>query len=243
MKTEIVTVYGLLNLYVNDEPIKTVQFNKCVTGNTWRFVTFYISLKEGVNSIKLLNEYGLFGVMSLDTMEVTYSPYSEADANEEFRQQPVTEIIGNSVITDVADAKVTCGIHTNVPGYYRKGFAGFYGYGSAEFTFNAPQDGYYELNLRYSSESEGRKINLYVNGRKMTDITLAATKHSSDFQLNENTVWLNQGENSIKYNYVDQHVCIDALAVSNMPVSTEPIEIEGLEINPESIQLKSFETA
>ena len=243
MKTEIVTVYGLLNLYVNDEPIKTVQFNKCVTGNTWRFVTFYISLKEGVNSIKLLNEYGLFGVMSLDTMEGTYSPYSEADANEEFRQQPVTEIIGNSVITDVADAKVTCGIHTNVPGYYGKGFAGFYGYGSAEFTFNAPQDGYYELNLRYSSESEGRKINLYVNGRKMTDITLAATKHSSDFQLNENTVWLNQGENSIKYNYVDQHVCIDALAVSNMPVSTEPIEIEGLEINPESIQLKSFETA
>jgi hypothetical protein len=68
-----------------------------------------------------------------------------------------------------------------------------------EFDVQAPNAGFYNVDLRYSSPNGNTSLNLYVNGPQLETVSLAGTNNGNTWTDNTVTLYLIKGINRIAY--------------------------------------------
>jgi hypothetical protein len=94
-------------------------------------------------------------------------------------------------------------VHASHPDYSGIGFVdGYYSNNTAAttFTINVPSTGAYKVTLRYSAGyGDSTNIGLYVNGKKIKNVTCKSTGDWETWGDETETVKLNAGSNTISY--------------------------------------------
>lgn len=102
-----------------------------------------------------------------------------------------------------------------VAGYERKG-------ATTKFSINVPANGNYRIKLKYANGPHGgggtKTVSLYVNSRKVKQVSLPSTGSWGVWSNREDTVYLQRGINTIEYRVDNDDigfVNIDHIIVSN----------------------------
>jgi hypothetical protein len=96
-------------------------------------------------------------------------------------------------------ATVTYGSNTGYSGtYFVQGYVNNNG-AVTEFDVQAPNAGFYNVDLRYSSPNGNTSLNLYVNGPQLETVSLAGTNNGNTWTDNTVTLYLIKGINRIAY--------------------------------------------
>lgn len=130
-------------------------------------------------------------------------------------------------------AKVTYGSNTGYSGtYFVEGY-GNTNNASTEFIVNAPTNGYYNLNLRYSAgpfsnAPTTRQLKLVLNGSDLTTVNLNSTANWNTWNTKTTSVFLNAGINRISYNAFTTD-------------ESDAVNLDYLEISPNTTAINSYE--
>ena len=96
-------------------------------------------------------------------------------------------------------ATITYGGNTGYTGtYFVQGYGDNNG-AVTEFDVQAPNAGFYNVDLRYSSPNGNTSLNLYVNGPQLETISLSGTKDGNTWTDKTITLYLIKGVNRIAY--------------------------------------------
>ncbi|MEU4486803.1 RICIN domain-containing protein [Streptomyces purpurascens] len=126
-------------------------------------------------------------------------------------------------------ARVTYGSNTGYSGTYFVDGYGSSNNASTNFVVTAPNNGYYDVTLRYaagphSGAPANRSTRVAVNGSTLTDLSLTGTANWNTFATKTVTMYLTQGINRINYgaytNDDSDNITVDSIDVTTSTSGT-----------------------
>ncbi|MCF2491639.1 sugar-binding protein [Dyadobacter sp. CY347] len=117
-----------------------------------------------------------------------------------------TFALGSETKYEAEDAVLAGGaeVATNHSGFSGTGFAAGYGTegASATFTVNVSNEGNYDVLLSYANNfGPSQTLSIYVNGEKIKQTALPSTSAWNSWATKSESLTLNEGNNTIKYQY------------------------------------------
>jgi hypothetical protein len=204
-----------LSLYVNGSRITQVGLNPTANWDSWATRVDTVTLNNGTNSVAYRFDTADSGNVNLDSLAVADVPAPPAGTYE---AESATLSGGTTVATD----------HS---GFTGTGFVGGYtdgNRGTAATTFSVSRAGAgsSSLTLRYANGTgSAMTLSLYVNGSRLTQVSLPATANWDSWGTRVDTVTLNNGTNSVAYRFdtADSgNVNLDNLVVAPVSPSATP---------------------
>ncbi|GAB3855160.1 CBM35 domain-containing protein [Dactylosporangium cerinum] len=204
-----------LSLYVNGSRVTQVTLNATANWDSWGTRVDTVALNNGTNSVAYRFDTADSGNVNLDSLVVADVPAPPAGTYE---AESATLSGGTVVATD----------HS---GFTGTGFVGGYTdelRGNAATTFSVSRSGAgsSSLTLRYANGTgSAMTLSLYVNGSRVTQVSLPATANWDSWGTRVDTVSLNNGTNSVAYRFdtADSgNVNLDNLVVASVATSPTP---------------------
>ncbi|MEV0565157.1 CBM35 domain-containing protein [Dactylosporangium sp. NPDC050588] len=204
-----------LSLYVNGTRVTQVSLNATANWDSWGSRVDTVTLNNGTNSVAYRFDSTDSGNVNLDSLVVADVPAPPAGTYE---AESAALSGGATVATD----------HS---GYSGTGFVGGYtdgNRGNAATTFSVSRSGAgsSSLTLRYANGTgSAMTLSLYVNGSRLTQVSLPATANWDTWGTRADTVTLNNGTNSVAYRFdgTDSgNVNLDNLVVASVATSPTP---------------------
>jgi hypothetical protein len=171
----------------------------------------------------------LTGLKGQSAYQIILTPNQDLTAAVTNRYEAEYAALGGS-------ARVTYGTNTGYSGtYFTEGY-GASSTASTKFVVTAPNDGYYNLSLRYSAgpytgAPANRSIRLRVNGSDLTDVALPGTANWNTWNTVTTKVYLPAGISRVEYNaYASDDrdaVNLDYLAVAAASGTVAAYEAES----------------
>ncbi len=195
LKTNIIKIYGCTN-----EPLYTWKdrgYNQkeSVLESTWEDGVFTLTvMHNGPLDIMITCEGAATDRLAEYTKAVIVEPKKPAFYTGE--RQYEAELFDYKNIVE----NVTNGCWSDVEGFQAQGFMKFGTKANAAVrdTVNTAKSGLFAFKLRYTCEAANQAIDLYVNGAKITTLSLEATDTMSSWTVCDCQIPLQAGENSIE---------------------------------------------
>ncbi|MET7419620.1 CBM35 domain-containing protein [Dactylosporangium sp. NPDC005555] len=217
-----------LSLYVNGTRVTQVSLNATANWDSWGTRADTVTLNNGTNSVAYRFDTADSGNVNLDNLVVADIPAPPAGTYE----AESAALSGGTVVA------------TDHSGYSGTGFVGGYtdgNRGNAATTFSVSRSGAgsSSLTLRYANGTgSAMTLSLYVNGTRLTQVSLPATANWDTWGTRADTVTLNNGTNSVAYRFdtadsgnvnLDNLVAA-AVATSPTPSTSTPPPSGGAEL-------------
>ncbi|GAA3192695.1 CBM35 domain-containing protein [Dactylosporangium siamense] len=204
-----------LSLYVNGSRVTQVTLNATANWDSWGTRVDTVSLNNGTNSVAYRFDTADSGNVNLDSLVVADVPAPPAGTYE----AESAALSGGTVVA------------TDHSGFTGSGFVGGYtdgNRGNAATTFSVSRSGAgsSSLTLRYANGTgSAMTLSLYVNGSRVTQVSLPATANWDSWGTRVDTVSLNNGTNSVAYRFdtADSgNVNLDNLVAASVATSPTP---------------------
>ena len=204
-----------LSLYVNGSRVGQISLNATANWDSWGTRADTVTLNNGANTVAYRFDTADSGNVNLDSLVVADVP---APPPGTYEAESAALSGGATVATD----------HS---GYTGTGFVGGYtdgnkGSAATTFTVNRSGAGTSSLTLRYANGTgSAMTLSLYVNGARLTQVSLPATANWDTWGTRADTVTLNNGANTVAYRFdtADSgNVNLDNLAVTATTASPTP---------------------
>ena len=192
-----------MHIYVNGAVVRQTVMPRTTDWNTWATKTETLTLIAGSNTIKYQFDSGDTGYINADNIVV-----GSGSAPTATPTRTPTPISGQYEAESAVLTGGAC-VATNHTGYTGSGFVGCYDTTttgrSTTFTVNAASAGNKTVTLRYSAGPNGpttdRTLSVYVNGVKIRQTVLVRTSTWDVWATKAETLTLNAGSNTIKYQF------------------------------------------
>ncbi|WP_432841281.1 CBM35 domain-containing protein [Dactylosporangium sp. CA-092794] len=196
-----------LSLYVNGSKLSQVSLAPTANWDSWATRTDTVSLPNASNSVAYRFDSSDSGNVNLDSLTVADVP---APPPGTYEAESAALSGGAAVATD----------HS---GYSGTGFVAGYtdgNKGNAATTFTVPGTGSRQLALRYANGTGATMtLSLYVNGSKLSQVSLAPTANWDSWATRTDSVSLPNASNSVAYRFDSTdsgNVNLDSLAVTEV---------------------------
>jgi hypothetical protein len=214
-----------LSIYVNGTKIRQTPLGNLANWDTWGTKVETLTLVAGNNTIKYKYDTTDSGNVNLDNINVvsagatptpTPTPTPPPASNGTYQAESAA-LSGGAVVA--AD-------HT---GYTGTGFVGGFGdvnkgTAAVTFTVNVTSAGTYPVTLTYANASgPTQTLSLYVNGIKMTQISLPNLANWDTWGTQAQSLALNNGNNTVMYKYDTTdtgNVNLDKIFIGSMATPT-----------------------
>ncbi|MFF5229040.1 CBM35 domain-containing protein [Dactylosporangium sp. NPDC000521] len=204
-----------LSLYVNGTRVTQVSLDATANWDSWGTRVDTVTLNNGSNSVAYRFDSTDSGNVNLDSLVVADVPAPPAGTYE----------------AESAALSGGAAVATDHSGYSGTGFVGGYtdgnkGRAATTFTISRSGAGSSSLTLRYANGTgSAMTLSLYVNGSKVTQVSLPATANWDTWGTRADTVTLNNGSNSVAYRFDSTdsgNVNLDNLVVASVATSPTP---------------------